>query len=135
MARALTMGPYYQPAIRRGETQRRALGMQGYSPEELAGISYGDLQARYEREERRRESERQYKLQKTQTAINLGQMRNQEQAQEQAQWGQAIAGGATLLNVADQLGVWDWLWGDVESGQLGAWTQATGWIESLFSGW
>jgi len=137
MAQALTMGPYYQPAIRRGETQRRALGMQGYTPEELAGISYGDLQARYEREERRGEAERQYKLQKTTQAINLGRFRSEEQAREQSQWGQAITGGAALVNTFDQIGGFDWLLGDVETGQIGAWTQVTGtlesWIGSLFN--
>lgn len=47
-------GPYYRSALRQGETQRRALTGRGYSPAELAGISRGELEARYTGEEARR---------------------------------------------------------------------------------
>jgi len=40
-------GPYYESAISKSQPQRTALGQPALSPAQLAGISQGELEARY----------------------------------------------------------------------------------------
>ncbi len=80
MATAISpYGPYYTSAIRKTESQRKALTGQGYSPEELAGLSYGELMARYKDTEARQAQQQQYGIQ--QGYLTLA----QEQAKTQSE--------------------------------------------------
>ncbi len=74
-------GPYYQSGIQAKEKQRKALTGQGYTPEELAGLNYGELMARYADAEARRTREESKALQEKQLSLQEQGLSSQERYQ------------------------------------------------------
>ncbi len=112
MATALNYGPYYLSAIRKAESQKKALGGRAYTPEELAGLAYGELSAKYEKARATKRDEEQLNIQ--QQGLNLqatGQaaaLRSQEKAAKSAERGNIVSGIATGVNVLDKVGALKW---------------------------
>jgi len=98
-----TYGPYYESKIQSKEKTKKALTGQGYTPEELAGATYGELMARYKDAEVRRQQETETALREQQLGLYGRQLRGQEKAAKSAERGQAISGIATGINVFDKI--------------------------------
>ncbi len=108
-------GPYYQSAIQAKEKQRKALTGQGYTPEELAGLNYGELTARYAAAESARTREEATSLSEQQLAqqkeyqtgqLSLGQQgldiqkkaqKSEEKAATMSGIGQLAGAGTALI--------------------------------------
>jgi hypothetical protein len=104
----LSYGPYYESKIQSREKTKKALTGQGYTPEELAGATYGELMARYKDAETRRQQETDTALRQQQLGLQGRQIRGQEKAAKSAERGQAISGIATGVNVLDKVGALKW---------------------------
>ncbi len=116
---SFSYGPYYESKIQSREKTKKALTGQGYTPEELAGATYGELMARYKDAEVRRQQEtdialRQQQLglqesfQQQQLGLQGRQIRGQEKAAKSAERGQVVSGIATGVNVLDKVGALRW---------------------------
>jgi hypothetical protein len=110
-----TYGPYYESKIQSREKTKKALTGQGYTPEELAGATYGELMARYKDAEVRRQQEIDTELreqglglQQQQLGLQGRQLRNQERAVKSAERGEMVSGIATGVNVLDKIGALKW---------------------------
>ena len=101
-------GPYYQSSIQAKEKQRKALTGQGYTPEELAGLNYGELMARYQEAESRRTIEENKALQERGLELQARGMRTQEKAQKAGERAATISGIATGVNILDKVGALSW---------------------------
>ena len=104
----LSYGPYYESKIQSREKTKKALTGQGYTPEELAGATYGELMARYKDAEVRRQEEETLALKQQQLGLYGRELRGQEKAAKATERGQAISGIATGINVLDKLEALSW---------------------------
>jgi len=103
-----TYGPYYESKIQSREKTKKALTGQGYTPEELAGATYGELMARYKDAEVRRQQETDVALREQQLGLYGRQIRGQEKAAKSAERGQMVSGIATGINILDKVGALKW---------------------------
>ncbi len=83
-------GPYYESAIWRQLPQREAVGKSPMTPSQVAGATYGELEARYQTVAERQRAAREWMKDR------LAQ-RTQEKALAAQERGQAVSGAATLL--------------------------------------
>lgn len=113
---SFSYGPYYESKIQSKEKTKKALTGQGYTPEELAGATYGELMARYKDAETRRQQETDTALREQQLGLYGRQIGGQEKAAKSAERGQAISGIATGINVLDKVGALKWGGGVLKSG-------------------
>lgn len=74
-------GPYYRSGIQAKEKQRKAITGQGYTPEELAGMNYGELMAKYQEQEARRTREENKTLQEKGLSLQEQGLLSQEKYQ------------------------------------------------------
>jgi len=112
----LSYGPYYESKIQSKEKTKKALTGQGYTPEELAGATYGELMARYKDAEVRRQQETDTALRQQQLGLQGRQIRGQEKAAKSAERGPTVSGIATGVNVLDKVGALKWGGGVLKSG-------------------
>ena len=104
----LSYGPYYESKIQSREKTKKALTGRGYTPEELAGATYGELMARYKDAEVRRQQETDTALRQQQLGLYGRMIRGQEKAAKSAERGQMVSGIATGINVLDKVGALKW---------------------------
>ena len=79
-------GPYYESAISKSQPQRTALGQPALSPAQLAGITAGELEARYQSDFSRKQQKDEIRLKEE--ALDI-----QKQQAEGSQMGNMIKGG------------------------------------------
>ncbi len=85
-------GPYYESAIWRQLPQREAVGKAPMTPSQVAGATYGELEARYQTTAERQRAAREWMKDR------LAQ-RTQEKAQKAQERGQAVSGAATVAGL------------------------------------
>lgn len=97
-------GPYYESAIRKQLPQREAIGQPSLSASELAGVSYGEVQARYENAAKRQEMAN---VQKARVETQRQEQEKIDMAKEEAkskEQAAMITGGVTMMATGAALG-------------------------------
>lgn len=95
-------GPYYESAIRKQLPQREAVGQAPLSASELAGVTYGELQARYEQDRSRQEMLTRQKMEQQRLDMEKENMKREEQANKAR--GMGAIGGVLGYVIGGPLG-------------------------------
>jgi hypothetical protein len=97
-------GPYYESAIRKQLPQREAVGKPSLTGSELAGISYGELQGRYEEASRRKQFAEEMALKQDTNRRAEEQWGLAQKTAKQTEMSQMVTGGTSLMTAGAGLG-------------------------------